>query len=456
MGMSRNIVLLFFSLALALGAGIAATAQTGTDTQAILTEVSQLMARREYPAALELFDQIDRTAIQAPELQLLRALLLNSAGRSADARAIASGILSRDPNNIDALLVLSTSAAIEGKERDQRNFLERVLRIDPNNVKALCDLGYIALSAQSLRTAAGHFDKALAADGEYGEALVGRGIVYRYANEPGRAEQMFNSAIRLYPQWAIPLNERARLYKGAGLLGDALKDLDQAKVLDPGNYWISVDRATTLIELNRKPEALEELDNAIAISPNDFLAYIYRAGIKDEAGDYRGAEQDYLTITKLKPDYYFAAEGLGIIKMRNHEYAQARDAFLTAYRQASKEYCYALLAAVNWMKAGRLTDPRQFLAQVLRTAPRDSADWYMLKLYHDLSGDSDVARRIDQEVNFDAKSRMLFYFACYYDIRGNKYLADHYFLQVREMGRMGTLEWKINEWILEERGINNL
>ena len=441
-------------LALGLGVAVSAAGQAAGNTRAILTEVSQLMARREYPAALALFDKIDETAMQSAEIQLLRATVLNSAGRPAEARAIASKISSREPNNIDALLVLAASAALEGKDREQRTFLERALKIDPKNLKALSDLGYIALRAQSLRTAAGHFDKALEIDGNYGEALVGRAIVYRYANDPKKSEQLLNKAIRLNPQWAMPLNERARLYKGAGYKEDALKDLNEAKKLDPDSYWISVDRAVTLVELNRKPEALEELNRAITLSPKDFLAYIYRAGIKDEAGDYKGAEQDYLVLTKIKPDYYFAAEGLGIIKMKNQQYAEARDAFLLAYRQAPKEYRYALLAAINWMKAGRLSDPKQFLAQVLRTVPRDSADWYLLKLYHDLSGDSDVAVRIDQEKNLDAKSKMLFYLAHYYDIRGNKTLANTYFLRVKEIDRPGIIEWKINEWILEERKIS--
>ncbi|MDR0456572.1 MAG: hypothetical protein LBH20_07830 [Treponema sp.] len=439
--------------ALALGAAVSAVSQTTAknDTQAILTEVSQLMARREYSAALELFDKIDKPVLQTTEIQLLRASVLNSAGRSAEARTIASGISSRSPNNIDALLVLAASAAFEGKDREQRSFLERVIKVDPQNLKALSDLGYIALRAQSLRIAAGHFDKALSIDGNYREALVGRAIVYNYAHEPRKSEQLFNKAIQLNPQWAMPYNERARLYKGAGYLQDALKDLDEAKRLDPDNYWISVDRAATLIELDRKPEALEELNHAIILSPGSFLAYIYRAGIKDETGDYKGAEQDYLVLTRLKPDYYFAAEGLGIIKMRNHQYIEARDAFLAAYKYAPKEYRYALLAAVNWMRAGRPSDPKQFLAQVIRTVPRDSGDWYIFRLYHDLSGDGDAVERVAREQNLDAKSKMLFYIAHYYDIRGNKTLASNYFLQVQDMNRIGTVEWKINEWIVEER-----
>jgi tetratricopeptide (TPR) repeat protein len=447
---------LFILLVFMLGAGVFSAGETAENTESILTEISHLMARREYLAALELFDNISDSVIHTPEIQLLRASLLNSAGRSADARAIASGIASRDPQNIDALLVLASSASLEGKEREQRTLLERVVSIDPKNLNAITDLGYIALRAQSLKAAAGQFEKALAIDGDYHEALVGRAIVYRYTHDPRKSEQLLNRAIRQNPQWAAPFHERARLYKGAGFLQDALNDLDTAKRLEPNNYWVRVDRASALIELNRKPEALEELDYAVMLDPDGFLAYVYRAGIRDEAGDYRGAEQDYAVIMRLKPEYYFAAEGLGVIKMRNNQYIEARDAFLAAYKQAPKEFRYAMLAAINWMKGGRVNDPKQFLAQVLRTVPRDSPDWHILRLYHDLSGDGDVADKISREQNLDAKSRMLFYIAQYYDARGNISLANKFFLEVKDMNRPYAIEWKINEFMLKERGLNNL
>jgi tetratricopeptide (TPR) repeat protein len=139
--------------------------------------------------------------------------------------------------------------------------------------------------------------------------------------------------------------------------------------------------------------------------------------------------------------------------MKNKQWTQARDAFLEAYKRAPKEYTYALLAAVNWMRAGKMTDPKQFLAQVLRTAPRDSLEYSMLKLFHDLSGDADVAVKTESEQNIYTKSRMLFYLACYYDIRGNATLANKYYMFVQELNAAVSVEWRINEFILAERGL---
>jgi tetratricopeptide (TPR) repeat protein len=249
------------------------------------------------------------------------------------------------------------------------------------------------------------------------------------------------------------LQERARLYKSAGFLNDALEDIDAALKIEPDNCWVIVDRGLVLIDMNRRSEALAEFNRATALDPNVFIAYVYSAGLKDDMGDYAGAEQDYTRLTRLRPEYYFAFEGLGILKMRNKQWTQARDAFLEAYKRAPKEYTYALLAAVNWMRAGRMTDPKQFLAQVLRTTPRDSLEYSMLRLFHDLSGDADVAAKAESEQNNYTKGRMIFYLACYYDIRGNTTLANKYYLLVQELNVSLSIEWRLNEMILAERGL---
>jgi tetratricopeptide (TPR) repeat protein len=424
-----------------------------TDAQAILTRVAERLDHGDFDGALALFGRMDREAAETQPIQLLKASVLNSAGKSGEARIIIDEILSREPENTEALYVLSALEAAAGREREQRTILERIVRAEPANVEALVDLGDIAFRGQSLRTAAGYYDRALQVEPENGGALVGRAVVYRYDKNPKSAERLLNRAVRLFPQWASPLHERGRLYRGAGYAREALEDLDAAKALEPNNYWIAVDRGNTLIDLNRKPEALEEFTRAIGMNPNVFIAYVYSAGIKDESGDYEGAERDYEALARLNPDYYFAFEGLGIIRMRKHQWAEARDAFLEAYRRAPNDLGYALLAAVNWMRAGRINDPRQFLEQALRRVERESLEWYVLRLYHDLAGDTDVAIRIDREQNLDNKARMLYYLANYYDIRGNRNLADRYFIQVKELDRRAIPEWRLNEWIIEERNL---
>ncbi|MDR1618564.1 MAG: tetratricopeptide repeat protein, partial [Treponema sp.] len=351
------------------------------DTQGILARIAALLGRGDYDGALALFDRIDPADAETTAIRLLRASTLGSAGRAGEARTIVSDVASREPGNIEALYVLSVLEGGEGKDKERKKILEQIIKTDPKHVAALVDLGNLAFgNARSLAAAAGYFDRALKEEPDNRDALVGRALVYRYNKDPKNAERLLNRATRLYPQWAAPLHERARLYRSAGYPTQALEDIDKAKALEPDNYWIAVDRGTSLLDLNRKQEALEEFSRAAALAPGIFIAYVYTAGIKDEFGDYEGAEKDYATLTKLKPEYYFAFEGLGVLKMRKGLWAEARDNFLEAYRQAPKESGYALLAAMNWMRAGRQNDPRQFLETALRRVERESLDWYLLRL----------------------------------------------------------------------------
>ncbi|MDR2543046.1 MAG: tetratricopeptide repeat protein [Treponema sp.] len=456
----KSIVLLILILVFSLG-GMNVTEvfsqENSEDTSfiEILDEIARHLTQRDFALALELFDSLPPEETLKPPIKIMRASILNSAGRTADARRLANEVIAQDNSNTDALMVLADAAAIDGRDRDRRGFLDRIIGINPNHVRALNDLGNINIRNRNLRIAAGYFDRVLAFEPDNGEALIGRAAVFRYNRELRSAERLLNRVISLYPAWAEPFHERARLYRSAGYLSDALEDLNAALQLEPDNYWAIVDHGLVLMDMNRRQDALESFKRAIMVDPGIFMAYVYSAGLKDEFGDHAGAELDYITLSKLRPDYYFAFEALGIIRMRNENWAGARDAFLDAYRQAPTEFNYAILAAINWMRAGRPADPRQFLTQVLRTAPRDSLDHIMLRLFHELRGDSDVVTRVEREQNIYEKSRMLFYLASYYDIMGSRNLANRFYLQVEELEAFASLEWRLNEIVLEQRGIGS-
>jgi len=241
----------------------------------------------------------------------------------------------------------------------------------------------------------------------------------------------------------------------------ALADFDEAKKLAPDDYWIAIDRGTLLFEMNRKPDSLEEFNRAISINPREYRAYAFSSGLKDDLGDHDGAERDYAILARLKPDYHYGLEGLGLHKMRKENWADARDTFMEAYKQAPQETIYGLLAAINWMRAEDITKPRAFLAQVQAKVKRDTLEWYMFRLYYDLTvrnyvGENDMIFRLDQEKDQNLKARMLFYMAQYYEIRGNTTLANKYYLMVSELDIRAIPEWRLIEWIMADRDLKTL
>jgi len=231
--------------------------------------------------------------------------------------------------------------------------------------------------------------------------------------------------------------------------------MDRALALAPDDYWVAVDRGTLLMGMGRRKDALAEFERAKTLSPDEFLAYVYSAGIKDENKDYAGAEADYAAVCRLRPDYYFAFEGLGLLKMKRGDYAGARDAFAGAYKGAPSESSYALLAAVNWMKAEGPAAPRQFLDQAMRKLNRDSLEYRMMRLYFDLasrvySGEMEVVTRVERETNPQVKSRMYFYLANYYEIRKMDGTAKGCYLKAKALGFQSTPEWRLTSWAVEK------
>jgi tetratricopeptide (TPR) repeat protein len=418
-----------------------------------LTEVYDLLEERDFAGALALFDMLEGEEDQ--DILLLKASILCSAGELVAAGELAEAILAQEPENVQALLILATLEGARGKEREQKALLERIVAIDPGNVGALISLGNIAIRGESRSpsAAAGFFDRVLAQEPGNLEALLGRVGAYRYARNPKEAEELLNRGLQLYPGEAALWGERGRLYRDEGFLIQALADLDTAKELDANDYWISIDRGMVLLDLNRKQPALEEFTRAQNLNPDYFLSYVYTAGIKDESGDYAGAEADYQTLIKLRPDYYFAQEGLGMLKMRNHQWEDARNAFIQAYNRVN-EWIYAMLAMVNWRRMNQPGNIRDFANLALRKLSRDSLEYIMLRLYLDMSGDDGVARRVNQEQDLSLKVRMLYYLANYYDIKGITRLADAMFSEIlRYEQRMTVPEWRLINWALEERNL---
>ncbi|MCX7655284.1 MAG: tetratricopeptide repeat protein [Treponemataceae bacterium] len=419
----------------------------------VLQEVYQALTEGNFEKALALFKQLPEEEQKSKNMQLLEANIRISATQYPEARNILSTILTQNPSDRDVLYSLAMLERATGNIKEEKNRLEQIIKVDPTFAPAYAELGNLAYETKTYKLAETYYDKALALDPKNGDALVGKGRVRRYYRDYKAAETAFTTAIEAYPTWYNPFLERARLYREAGFLLEAQQDIEVAEKLLPNDYWILMDKGNIFLDQGKKQEALKAYEKAASLKPDYFLAYVYIAGIKDEFDDYVGAERAYEKLAQLKPEYYFAFEGLGILRMRDGRWDQAREAFFAAYKQSPSHTNYALLGALCWLKSGNSKGVKEFLATLLPTIPRESIEWYMVRLYHDQGGDTDIAVRIDKQTNLDTKARMLYYLAQYYAIKGNHSLAQKFHLMVRDMNRRSIIEWRLNEWALGTYGL---
>jgi len=430
--------------------------------ESVLTGVAELLSASRFNEAIALFDAIPLPQRDTSDIKLLKASVLSSAGKYAEARAIAEAVAAAEPQNTEPLFVLASIEAVSGRQRQQQTALEKIIKIEPGNTEALVALGNVSLQTRAVRAAASYFHQVLQKEPKNAEALIGLSRAFRMNTEWEDAEVLLNEVVRLYPNMVEARTERGRFYWGRGFLLQALSDYDEAKKLAANDYWIALDRANLLLEMNRKSQALEEFNRAISINPSEYRAYAYSAGLKDDLGDTDGAERDYAILAKLKPDYYFALEGLGLHKMKNEKWTEARDAFTEAYKQAPNEHHYGLLAAINQIRADNRTESlasvRTYLAQIQAKVTRDTLLWYMVRLFYDFTsrnylGENDMITRIDRSTDQTLKARMMFYMALYYEVRGNASTANMYYQFVGETKAQTIPEWRLNEWILADRGL---
>ena len=424
----------------------------------ILERINEHLLTSNYNDAIVLFDTIPAPERNSSYIRLIEASILISAGRNVEARRIIETINRAEPQNTDALFILSTIEGIEGRARQQQQALERILNIDPGNTQAIISLGNLHLSNRNVRQAASNFHQIIRQDPENLDALLGLGRTFRMNREFEQAELYLNRAVELHPEAADARVERARFNRGRGFLIMALDDLNDAIKLDPYDYWISTDRGILLVEMNRRGQALEEFNRAIGINPDIFLAYAYSAPLKDEFGDHDGAMRDYAALARLRPDYHYSLEGLGLHHMRREEWENARDVFMEAYGQAPNEHHYALLAAIAWMRMGDITAPRTFLFQTQAKVTRDTLEWHMFRLFHDLANrnfasETDLLHRLEREQDEITRARMTFFMGKYYDVRGNISMANRQYLRVLDLNQMAIPEWRLNDWILTNRNI---
>ena len=427
--------------------------------ESVLGQIVGHLSNFDFDQAIALFDSIPAPARNASELRLLEASVLSSAGRYADAREIAEEIISLQPENINALFTLAAIEEAAGNQRQQQTALERVTAIDPDNSTALIALGNINLQNRALRPAAASFHRVLQTEPQNAAALIGLSRAFRMNREWNQAEVLLNHAVELYPDLLEARTDRARFLWGRGQHSQAMADMNEAKRIAPNDYWVAIDRANLLLELGMRDQALEEFQRAITLNPTEYLPHIFAAGLLDEIGDHDGAARHYAILASIRPEYYFGLEGHGLHQMRVEDWAGARDTFMEAYRRAPEQHLYALMATVNWMRAEDVTSPRAFLQQVMPRLTPNSLEWHMFRLFFDMTarnfaGERDMIVRLDRERNEVLRARMLFFMGQYYDIRGNTALANTKFRMVQETGMRAIPEWRLNQWILADRGFD--
>jgi tetratricopeptide (TPR) repeat protein len=413
-------------------------------------DLEKLLLADQFDAAIALFDTVPEKDAADVSIRKLKASVLISAGKLAEAEKLAVELEAQNPADVDILYMQAVLAEAKKDGKTRTAYLNKILKIEPNNSEALTAIGLDYYSKKNYPQAKSTLVKAIAADKTNTEALLGLARVYYMEAELDKAGDTLSIALERAPNDSLIWAERARVKSETRKLPEALADIEKAISLDPDIYSHRIDAGTYYISAGKQKEAREAFTAAIKIDPEHYLAYIYRAGLNDDLGNADEAISDYNAVCRLYPQYWYASESLGILLWGKGDYTGARERFTEALRFNPECAPYALMTTLCYYREGREADAKAFMSKYLTTLDREKTEYFLCRLFVDRSGDADVLNRITKEKNINNRNRMLFYSAMYYDLFQNREIAQKYYIEILAATVPSFFEYRLSKWALAD------
>ena len=400
--------------------------------------------------AIALFDSMPASLAGNTDLQKLRASLLISDGKTAEAQKVITELEQKNSSDIEIKEMKIVLAKASNNAAAKSAAIKELLVLDPNNPGANIELGEEKVLKKKYKEARGYYMTALKGDENNQEALFGYGQTSYYLNKIEDAKKAFNKILRLDPNSAIAYAYIGKLYAEDENYKLAEENILKAIQLDPNAYDFYMDLGSYSRFRGKFKQAEEAWSRAIQINPDYFLAYAYRGGLYDEQNKYAQALDDYRMVIKTNPKYFYAYESLGILAWHEENYAEARASFEKAFSYYPQNISYPLIIAACMYKSNRAFEVKPFLQKVMKNyGDHESLEYLMLRLYHDLgpsNAENLITQKIIKEDNSTKKGKMSFYMALYDEIKGRTELAKKMYNEIAALQSPMFFEFRLAEW----------
>jgi tetratricopeptide (TPR) repeat protein len=204
----------------------------------------------------------------AYQKMLARALKHHQAGRVAEADVACGELLSRWPNDADALNLRAVIACMNGRFADGRQLLERLLARRPDNLQALTTLGDTLDALGDVGGTIEIFQRALTVSPRDAKLHSRLGTALLNAGRSVEAEAEYRQSIALAGRVAqTHFNHGVALHR-LGRTEDAALAYRAALSLDPNHVAAHLNLGNVLMDLDRIDDAIASYRAAIAVQPH--------------------------------------------------------------------------------------------------------------------------------------------------------------------------------------------
>ena len=397
-------------------------------------------------AAIDLFSSVPAEFENDKDLLIIKASLYISANKYGDAQKICTKLLATDSRNEDVLSLAATVAKAQNRTSDWNKYIKALLDLDQYNSDANIAMAQDYFSRKLYKQSRQYYTKALVRDSRNMDALFGLGQTSYYLEDDDKARSTFKKMIELDPDCAPAYSYLGKICAANEEYRAASQYALEAVVRDETNYDYIMDYGMYERYQGHFDEAAKAWTTAIGLEPDYFLAYAYRAGLYDEQDMFGEALDDYAMVVKTNPDYYYAYESMGILYLHEKQWKKAREAFMKCYEKNQNNISYPLMVTYCYYMEKDTPNAKKFSDSVLRKLNRNSLDYAMLRVFHDLAGEGPLPQKISALTSSNEKGKMYFYLALLYDMVGGIEASNKYYMEVVKLNCPMFFEYRIAEW----------
>ena len=396
--------------------------------------------------ALALFDNMPAGSEKDSDLQTLKASLLLSMGKGAEAEVLAKELLETNPDDVDVLGLNVMVAKQKGDAKTKSALLKKIITIDPKNADANLELGDEQALRHNYRMASKYYKTAVDSEPTNTGALFSYGKMSYYLEKDSDAKEMFERILAINPDDAQALAYLGKLEGEAKRYRNAKEYIGRALKVEPHNAEFYLDLGTYSRYLGDYKGAESAWENAVKYDPDYFLGYAYLAGLYDEQNNFDKALEYYRKVIEKNPQYYYAYESLGMFAWHKENWAEARNAFSRALQKNPGNVSYVLMIAATYWKEKKIPDLKKFTETAMKGMDRSGLEYAVVRMYHDMGGDIGVLQRISAEQNRTKRGKFLYYAAVYFELKNNNSIAQKYYTEVVGMQSPMFFEYRLAEW----------
>jgi len=298
-------------------------------------ELQKLLDKGDIEGAIAHFEKLPASLSGDIDLKLLLGALYYSAGQYDNAINVANEVLEIQPENMDALELISLSNRGKGDKAAYKLAADQILQVDPTNTAVNIQKAEEYALNKKYKQAREAYRKALQGDNTNEDAMFGFAQMSFYTDDLKTATTYFKKILDKNPDDPAALAYMGKIAYDQENYLRACEYIEKALKIDSSNYDYWMDYGTYLRYRGQFDDAAKAWRKAAEIDPTYFLAYAYLAGSYDDLGKFDLALENYHNVIKTNPKYFYAYESAAVLEYHAGNYKEAIKLFSKAYEYSA-------------------------------------------------------------------------------------------------------------------------